>query len=89
MPELTNRGQVAKWSGCAETSRFHPVRSLLPSPSLHTMSRITVTFTISLPPVMAEEIEVLQKKEHRTRSELIREALRQYIAAHSIFGAPK
>jgi len=45
------------------------------------MSRITTTFTISLPPAMAAEVEAIQKKEHRTRSELIREALRRYIAA--------
>jgi metal-responsive CopG/Arc/MetJ family transcriptional regulator len=45
------------------------------------MSRITITFTISLPPAMAEEVEAIQKKEYRTRSELIREALRWYIAS--------
>ncbi len=43
------------------------------------MARVTVTFTISLPPKMAEEIEEIMKKEHRTRSELVREALRQYV----------
>lgn len=45
------------------------------------MTRITVTSSISLPPEMAAELDVIQKKEHRTRSELIREALRRYIAA--------
>jgi metal-responsive CopG/Arc/MetJ family transcriptional regulator len=45
------------------------------------MARITVTFSISLPPEMAEELEEIRKKEHRTRSELIREALRRYISA--------
>jgi metal-responsive CopG/Arc/MetJ family transcriptional regulator len=43
------------------------------------MTRATVTFTISLPPEMAEEIEEIRQKEHRTRSELLREALRRYI----------
>lgn len=43
------------------------------------MTRVTVTFTISLPPQMAEEVETACKQEHRTRSELIREALRRYI----------
>ena len=38
------------------------------------MSRITITFSISIPPEMAKELEELMKKEHRTRSELIREA---------------
>ena len=45
------------------------------------MTRVTVTFTISLPPEMAEELAELMKKEHRTRSELLREALRRYIAS--------
>lgn len=44
------------------------------------MARVTVTFTISLPPEMAAELEEIRKKEHRTRSELIREALRRYVA---------
>ncbi len=43
------------------------------------MARSTVTFSISLPPEMAEELKEVMKKEHRTRSELIREALRRYI----------
>ena len=34
--------------------------------------------TISLPPAMAEQMEAVQQKEHRTRSELLREAWRQY-----------
>ena len=33
---------------------------------------------ISLPPAMSREIQELAKKEHRTISELIREAFRQY-----------
>ena len=33
---------------------------------------------ISLPPAMSKEIQELAKKEHRTISELIREAFRQY-----------
>lgn len=45
------------------------------------MARTTVTFTISIPPEMAAELEAIRKKEHRTRSELIREALRRYIRA--------
>jgi metal-responsive CopG/Arc/MetJ family transcriptional regulator len=47
------------------------------------MARVTVTFTISLPPEMAAKLEEIRKKEHRTRSELVREALRRYIAAAS------
>jgi metal-responsive CopG/Arc/MetJ family transcriptional regulator len=36
------------------------------------------TLTISLPPAMAKQIEKVQKEEHRTRSELLREAWRRY-----------
>lgn len=43
------------------------------------VSRTTETFSISLPPEMAVELERVRKQEHRTRSELIREALRQYL----------
>lgn len=34
--------------------------------------------TISLPPEMAKQMERVRKKEHRTRSELLREAWRVY-----------
>ena len=40
--------------------------------------RTTDTLTISLPPAMAKQMEKVQKEEHRTRSELLREAWRQY-----------
>jgi predicted transcriptional regulator len=43
--------------------------------------RETTTFTISLPPAMAKEIDRAMKAEHRTRSELVREALRIYLSA--------
>jgi Arc/MetJ-type ribon-helix-helix transcriptional regulator len=39
---------------------------------------VTQTFTISLPFEMAAKLEQVRKVERRTRSELIREALRQY-----------
>lgn len=45
------------------------------------MARTTVTYSISLPPEMAAELEEIRKKEHRTRSELLREALRRYVSA--------
>lgn len=38
------------------------------------------TFTISLPPEMAEQVENVMRAEHRTRSEFVREALRTYIS---------
>lgn len=37
--------------------------------------------TISLPPKMAEAVEKVRRAEQRTRSELIREALRTYFAS--------
>ena len=40
--------------------------------------RTTDTMTISLPPAMALQMEQVQKAEHRTRSELLREAWRHY-----------
>ena len=40
--------------------------------------RNTNTMTISLPPAMAKQMEAVQRKEHRTRSELLREAWRHY-----------
>jgi len=36
------------------------------------------TITVSLPAAMGKEIEKVAKEEHRTVSELIREAFRQY-----------
>lgn len=51
---------------------------------LMAMARTTATVTVSLPPEMAAELERVQKVEHRTRSELVREALRQYIRAASV-----
>ena len=41
--------------------------------------RTTKIMTLSLPPEMFEEVEVIAKEEKRTRSELLREALRKYI----------
>ncbi len=42
------------------------------------MARTTKTITLSLPPEMADKIDELMKEEGRTRSELLREALRRY-----------
>jgi Arc/MetJ-type ribon-helix-helix transcriptional regulator len=40
--------------------------------------RTRQTMTISLPPEMIQKVELVRKAEHRTRSELVREALRTY-----------
>ncbi len=42
--------------------------------------RTTKLITISIMPEFLEEIEKLAKEERRTKSELVREALRRYIA---------
>lgn len=46
--------------------------------------RQSTTLTISLSPAMAKEVERAMKAEHRTRSELVREALRIYLSARLI-----
>lgn len=43
------------------------------------MKRTTKIVTISLPPEIADEIDRLAAEESRTRSELVREAFRQYV----------
>ncbi len=43
------------------------------------MPRTTKTWTISLPPKLVKEAEQVAKEENRTRSELVREALRRYL----------
>lgn len=42
--------------------------------------RISRTWTISLPPGMEREATQVAKQERRTKSELVREALRVYLA---------
>ncbi len=46
--------------------------------------RHTKTWTISLPPEMDREALKLAKEERRTKSELIREALREYLVTHEL-----
>ena len=46
------------------------------------------TMTISLPAKMAAEVEKLRKAENRTRSELVREALRTYFASRTYSPTP-
>ena len=43
------------------------------------MGRTTKTITFSLPPEMADQVTEIMKREGRTKSELLREALRRYI----------
>ena len=44
-----------------------------------TTPRNTKTITFSLPPEMAEQVQNMMREEGRTMSELIREALRNYM----------
>ena len=44
-----------------------------------TTPRNTKTITFSLPPDMAQQVQAVMKEESRTMSELIREALRNYM----------
>ena len=43
--------------------------------------RTTKTMTVSLPPALLRQFEEVRKIESRTRSELVREALREYVKA--------
>jgi len=43
--------------------------------------RTSKILSITLPPAMLAEAERLAKQEHRTKSELVREALRRYMQA--------
>ncbi|MCY4640426.1 MAG: ribbon-helix-helix domain-containing protein [Chloroflexi bacterium] len=45
------------------------------------MGRTTTTVTFSLPPELAARLDRLAGREGRSRSELVREALRRYIDA--------
>ncbi len=47
------------------------------------MSRVSKVISVSIPPEMAREVQRVAREESRTRSELFREALRQYIATRS------
>lgn len=46
--------------------------------------RTRQTFTISLPRKMADQVERAMRMEHRTRSELVREALHTYITIRQL-----
>ncbi|HEY9684735.1 MAG TPA: ribbon-helix-helix domain-containing protein [Oculatellaceae cyanobacterium] len=43
---------------------------------------------IALPPAMLEQVDFIAQCEHRTRSDLIREALRRYLEAFKRAHAP-
>ncbi|MBS2008242.1 MAG: ribbon-helix-helix protein, CopG family [Cyanobacteria bacterium SZAS TMP-1] len=42
---------------------------------------------VTIPPAMLTQVDAVAKLEHRTRSDLIREALRRYIAAARLLEA--
>jgi len=43
------------------------------------MDRLTIQWTVSLPPPLSKQALKIAKEEYRTRSELVREALRRYL----------
>lgn len=45
------------------------------------MGRITKLVTVSVPPDLLKKAERIAQEEHRTKSELFREALRRYVAS--------
>ena len=49
------------------------------------MPRESMTMTVSLPPEMLRQGNDATKREHRTRSELVREALRTYFTVGRVF----
>jgi predicted transcriptional regulator len=51
-------------------------------------SRAVKSVTISLPAEMLEELDRLREREHRSRSELLREAFRCYVADKPIRPLP-
>lgn len=79
-----------KSPGAAQQSRTLPIRQVFTPCVTHVrrqdvrMSRTTVTFTVSVPPEMMEVVEETLKREHRTRSELVREALRRYLTGKTV-----
>lgn len=70
-------------SNCTTTGCSAPLTFVTKYDKVTTM-RETTTFSVSLPPAMARQIERAMKAEHRTRSELVREALRVYLAARML-----
>jgi Arc/MetJ-type ribon-helix-helix transcriptional regulator len=50
--------------------------------------RTTETMTVSLPPALLCQFEEVRKKESRTRSELVREALRAYFESRYPVDSP-
>jgi len=46
--------------------------------------RTAKVISLSLPPDMEKEVQKLAKEEHRTVSELLREAFRQYLASRDL-----
>ena len=49
------------------------------------MSRVSVQMTVSLPPELYRKAMTIAKKEIRTKSEVVRDALRYYLARKESF----
>lgn len=56
------------------------IKAISPHKTKRSGTRKTAVLTFSVPPEMGKMIDDLAEQENRTRSELIREAIRRYIA---------
>jgi Arc/MetJ-type ribon-helix-helix transcriptional regulator len=65
--EMLDKGNKCEYSN----SKYYQVTTI-------TLMRTTQIMTVSLPPAMVRQCEEVRKRESRTRSELVREALRTY-----------
>jgi predicted transcriptional regulator len=65
-----------------EALGYYPTESRMITPGVLLKERIChmpKKVLIALPPAMLEQVDFIAKCEHRTRSDLIREALRRYL----------
>jgi hypothetical protein len=74
------KGYQKQASPSNSTTLIPPSLTVSITKFIHVYMRTTELLVASIPPVMMREVERLKKAEHRTRSELVREALRTYFA---------
>jgi Arc/MetJ-type ribon-helix-helix transcriptional regulator len=75
----------AKYNSCG---KFHQVVLLIVNNGDFYM-RTAKVISLSLPPEMEEEVQKVAKEEHRTISELLREAFRQYLTNRDLVAIRK
>jgi hypothetical protein len=77
---LMRKSRMASQYAFANWAKVRVARLKLATDILKVMSRTTSVFSVSLPPEMLEDLERVRREQHRTRSELVREALRRYLS---------